>query len=311
MGALLQIIVESISPIFIVAGLGALVGKLFRPDPRSLSVYLIYLFTPALVYNGLATSALPADQLLRVGGVVLGVALVMAVISYGLARWLRLDKRTIGAFVISVIMVNAANYGIPLNTFAFGDLGGQTAIAYYAMSAIVGSVLGVYFASMGSVPTMQAIGNIFRVPITYAAVLGFVVNITDFTLPLPLQRAIDVASEASVPLMLALLGLQLANISIEGQLRPILVAVGVKLLLAPLVAVPLALLLGLQGVPFAVSVVESSMPTAVLAGALATQFGSNAAFTAAVTLIGTLASTLTLSLLIFLLQTFALYSVGG
>jgi malate permease and related proteins len=302
MTELLGIILNVISPVFIVAGLGALVGRVFKPDPRTLSVYLIYLFSPALVYDGLASSELPTDQLLRVGAVVIGVALVMALISYGLARLQNLSQRMTGAFVLSIILVNAANYGIPLNTFAFGAVGEQTAITYYAISSIVGSVLGVYFASMGSVPTLQAVGNIFRVPITYAALLGFVVNLADISVPLAVDRAVSVAAEASVPLMLALLGLQLANISIEGNIRPMLVAVGAKLLIAPLVAVPLALLLGLQGVPYAVSVIESSMPTAVMSIALATQFGSDAAFTAAVTLISTLASILTLSVLILILQ---------
>ena len=79
------------------------------------------------------------------------------------------------------------------------------------------------------------------------------------------------------------------------------IAVGLKLLLAPFIAIGLASMMGLSGLSFNVAVLESSMPTAVLASALATQFGGDARYVSAVTLIGTLVSIVTLSILIFVL----------
>jgi predicted permease len=73
------------------------------------------------------------------------------------------------------------------------------------------------------------------------------------------------------------------------------------LIAAPFVALALGLLLGLGGTAFRVAIVQSSMPTAVIATALATEFGGDARFVTAVTIVGTFASMLTLTVLIFVL----------
>lgn len=316
---LLQIMLDVIAPIMLIMGAGYLIGKRFDPDPRSLSVFLIYLFTPSLVFSGIYTTELPTGDLIGVAGVVVGVALVMMAIGFGVARLLRYSARAESALILSLVLVNAANYGIPLNTFAFGEAGGQVAIFYYVISALVGNVLGVYFASRGSVSARAAAANVFKVPIAYAAVIGLVLNLADVELPTLIQRSIlDIAAPASIPVMLALLGLQLSRVSLRlpdgaaaaeqakpadeatlaGDLKAVLLGAGLRLLAAPLVALVLATALGLSGVTYNVAIVESSMPTAVLASALATQFGGDARYVSAVTLIGTLASILTLSVLV-------------
>jgi predicted permease len=300
---LLGIMFNVIAPIFVVVGAGALIGRRFRPDPAAISVLLIYLFIPALAFNGIATSDLTGGELLGIAGVATGIALLMAVIGMGLSRLLHFERRLESAFLISVIMMNAANYGIPLNRFAFGPQGEQRAIVYYVMSVVLGAVLGIFFASRGTASVRVALLNVLRVPISYAAIAGLIVNLAGWQPPLLLERGISILAQGAVPGMLVLLGLQLARgTTLRGRWLPITLASGMRLVLAPLLAVPLALALGLSGVSFQVAVVESSMPTAVMASALATQFGSDADFTAAVTLVSTVASIVTLSILLALLM---------
>lgn len=314
---LLSIMLNVIGPIFVVVGIAFFIGRRYNPDPRSLSVYLIYLFTPALVFRGIYQTELTGGEIGSIAAVVIGVALVMALIGTIVARFLRYEERAEGALLLSVTLVNAANYGIPLNTFAFGEEAGNIAIVYYVISALIGGVLGVFFASRGTVSVKDAVLNVFRVPIVYAAFAGLIVNVYDIQLPQVLQRSIiEIAADASIPMMLALLGLQLARVvpakddkekvvseeqTLAGNFRAVLLASGLRLLVGPVVALVLALLLGLSGITYKVAIVESSMPTAVLASALATQFGSDARFVSAVTMVATLASILTLSVLIFLL----------
>lgn len=302
MAELLGIMFNVIAPIFLVVGAGAIIGRRFRPDPAAISVLLIYLFIPALAFDGITRTDLTGDELLGIAGVATGIALLMALFGLGLARLLRFDRRLESAFLISVIMMNAANYGIPLNSFAFGPPGEQRAIIYYVMSVVLGAILGVYFASRGTASVRGALLNVLRVPISYAAVAGLAVNLAGWQMPLLLERGVGILAQGAVPGMLVLLGLQLARgTALRGRWGPITLASGLRLVLAPLLAVPLALALGLSGVTFQVAVVESSMPTAVMASALATQFGSDAEFTAAVTLVSTLASIVTLSVLLALL----------
>ncbi|MEM9951361.1 MAG: AEC family transporter [Chloroflexota bacterium] len=308
--ALLGIMLNVIAPIMLVMSIGYIIGKRFDPDPRSLSVFLIYLFTPALVFKGVYEADI-GGALLGVTGVAVFYAITMAIIGFGVARALGYSTREESSLILTITLVNAANYGISLNTFAYGDAGGNIAIFYYVISASIGNIFGVYFASRGSVSALDAFSNIFKVPILYAAIIGIVLNIYDVELPLLIQRSvIEIAAPASIPLMLGLLGLQLSRVSFRQKTydkedtlannpSAVGIAVVLKLVVAPFVAIGFALLFGLQGLNFNVAVLESSMPTAVLASALATQFGGDARYVSAVTLFSTLASIITLSILIF------------
>jgi hypothetical protein len=313
MTQLFSIMLNVISPIMLVMGIAFLISMRFNPDPRTLSVYLIYLFTPALVFKGIYTTDLPGGQLLGVASVASGGAFVMAFLGYGAARLMKYTPRAESSLMLTVVMVNAANYGIPLNTFAFGEQGTNVAIIFYVAAILVGNIFGVFLASRGSVSIKNALLNVVKVPITYAAIIGLIFNIYDIKLPLVLERSIiDIAAEASIPMMLALLGLQLARVlrsrnekteeeSLATNLPAVGLAVGLRLLIAPFVGLALATLIGLSGITFKVAIVQSSMPTAVLASALATQFGGDARYVSLVILVATIMSILTLSVLLLVL----------
>lgn len=302
-----EIMFNSIMPIFVVVGLAALFARSFNPDPTALSGVVLYLFIPFLVFNGIADTQISGSEALQIGAMAFGISGVMALIGMGIERALNLDRRTGSALILTLILVNAANYGIPLNTFAFGDtperaaLAEERALIYYVASVIVSNTLGIYFASRGSVSTREALLNIVRVPLIYAAILGFMVNVAEVTIPVALERPFDLLADAAIPGMLALLGIQLARASIRGQIQLILLTSGVKLIVAPVVAIILAAVLGLTGLTRDVSIVQSSMPTAVIAGVFATQFRADSEFVTSVILVSTIASIISLSVLLTVL----------
>jgi malate permease and related proteins len=304
---MLEIMINSIAPIFLVVGVAFLYGRQFKPEPRTLSGVVLYVFIPFLVLRGVAQTEVSGGEVLAIAGVALGVAVLMAVIGLGIGYIFNLETRLTSALVLALILVNAANYGIPLNSFAFGEtpdlalMAEQRALIYYVVSVMISNTMGIYFASRGSVSTREALLNIVKVPLIYAAIIGFIFNVTDFTLPLPLERSVGLLADAAIPGMLALLGIQLSRATIRGQIPLILLTSGVRLVVGPVVAVGLALLFGLSGLSFNVAIVQSSMPTAVIAGVLATEFGADSEFVTSVIVVSTLLSVLTLSILLSLL----------
>ena len=78
-------------------------------------------------------------------------------------------------------------------------------------------------------------------------------------------------------------------------------AVGIKLLVTPILALGLAAVMGLTGLTRSVSVLEASMPTAVVASLIATEFRARADFVTSVVFLTTLGSTITLTLLLMYL----------
>lgn|GEM_PF-57974 len=314
MSQLLTTMFNVIAPILLIASLGAFLGRVIAIDRRTLSSVLIYLFMPALVLEGITNARVGNDQLIRMMLFVFIGCTILALIGWLIAKVLRLDFMTTNAFVLCVMMINAANYGIPFNKFAFGQSAEQLAVVYYVASAVVSNTLGVYFASRGnSASARGAMLNIFKVPLLYATIIGLIFNqlgifITAPTdmpnapaLPLPLARMIDILSDAAVPTMLVLLGVLLAQSRFTAKrIMPMLVAGGVKLLIAPIIAILLMSLLGIDGLARQVGIIQLSMPVAVLASALAAQFDADTEFVTGVIFISTLGSILTLSVLVIL-----------
>ncbi len=297
----LSVAYNVISPIFIIILLSALTTRWFPLEPRTVSTMIVYLFSPLLVLGSMANTELHPEELVQIFGVMLGLTVVMSALGFGLARLLGYDRRLESAFVMTIILINAGNYGIPLNEFAFGRPGMERATVYYVASAVIANTYGVFLASRGTASARQALLNVFKLPMVYCLLIGLALNFTGTTLPLPLQRVADLLGGAAVPGMLVLLGMQLARASLRGQIKPILISAGMRLIVAPLVAAGLVIAFGIGGLTRDVVIVESAMPTAVITSALAIQFDADGDFVAAAILVSTLASIVTLSLLLALL----------
>jgi hypothetical protein len=221
------------------------------------------------------------------------------------ARLLHLEGPTQAAFLSAILLMNAGNYGLTVNLFAFGEEGLSRATLYFTVSALVSSSLGVYLSARGRVSTRESLRRVAGVPMVYAAALGLVCNLGNFTVPEPLAKAVHVLGQASVPVMLAVLGAQLVQTFRNRQPVLHLPALGVvtvtRLIIAPALAYALAWLVGLRGLTRDVTVLESAMPTAVITTILATEFDSDPPFAALCALVTTLASLLTLTILLNLL----------
>jgi len=301
MSTFFQIATNIIAPIFLVVGAVVILDRRLHVDPHPISQLVVYLFTPFMALDGIANSDLDGSETGQIVLVALGVSLLMALGGYLVARAVRLDRRLVGVFVLSVTLINAGNYGIPLNRFAFGEAGEARAMIFFVITVAVSNTLGVFLASSGTVSARRALQNVLRVPLPYAVVLGFVLNGANITLPVPVGHAVELLAQAAIPAMLTVLGLQLSQASLQIKtLRTALLAVGLRLTVAPLIGLVLAALLGMEGIARQVSVVEAGMPTAVIGGVLATEFGerTDAEFVTSVILLSTVLSMVTLSVLL-------------
>jgi hypothetical protein len=101
--------------------------------------------------------------------------------------------------------------------------------------------------------------------------------------------------------MLANLGLELARARLRDYEWRVFLATGIKLLLSPLMALGLAAVLGTEGLTRSVSVIEASMPTAVMASLIATEFRARSDFVTSVVFLSTFGSTITLTFLLLFL----------
>jgi predicted permease len=204
--------------------------------------------------------------------------------------------------MLGVLFVNAGNYGLPLVLFAFGEEGLARAAFYFTMSAILVQTLGIFVAARGKANARGALMNTLKLPIVYAVTLGLIFNLAHLEMPAPLTKAIDLAAGAAVPTMLVILGIELARAKIEDDRAVISLATVTKLIVVPLLAFPLAALMGLEGVTRAVCIVEASMPTAVMATIVAVEFDTRPKLVTGIVFTSTLGSILSLTILLGILK---------
>lgn len=301
----MSVLLNVVLPVFLVAGLSALVQIRLRFDVRTLSRAALYLLSPALVFDALSTSDVSSGEIGQITAVVLLITATLWFFGTIAARFLRLPGPTAAAFLVCILIMNAGNYGLSVNLFAFGEPGLARATVYFTLSAVLASSLGVYLSARGRASTGLALRRMVRVPLIYAAVSGLALNLTGLTVPEPLAKAIHVLGQASVPLMLVVLGVRLAETFRSRQRLVHLPALGIaataRLLLAPALAWLFASLIGLGGLSRDVTVVESAMPTAVMSTILATEFDSDPAWAALCVMVTTLLSLPTLTILLNLL----------
>jgi predicted permease len=108
--------------------------------------------------------------------------------------------------------------------------------------------------------------------------------------------------DAALPIMILVLGMQLERASRPDRPGVVAAAVALSLVVAPLVALGLSWIIGLNGSARQAAVVQASMPTAVVTTILALEYDVLPAFVTSVVLLATLLSPLTLTVLIAYLQ---------
>jgi hypothetical protein len=302
MAAAVEVLWQVLTPIFLTAGAGYLLARRLNVRPDGLGKTAFYVFTPCLLFDKFSHSNLSAEDL---GRLALFTTLTIAgsgLIAWTLARLLHFDRVTGAAFVLCAIAGNTGNYGLPTNQFAFGHAALEPAVIYYAVSTLILSTVGVYVAASGRRTARQALRNVLSVPLVYAGVAGLLVWATSAPLPLPIERFANLAGQAAIPVMLVILGMQLAGVRLRDDIGRVSVAAATKLLSGPLLGLFFASLLGLTGVARQAAIVEASVPTAVLAMVLATEYDTAPGFTASVVMVSTVASLVTMTLVLITLR---------
>jgi predicted permease len=292
---------NNLFPILLAALIGFGLAKWLTINPRPLSQVVFYVFSPVLVFNLMTKSQLSNQDILLTLAIATILMICIGSITWLLGKVLRFERRMLAAVLITSIFMNAGNYGLPLTSFAFGEEALAFASVFFVISALFTNTIGIVIASSGSMSVLNAIKGLFKFPAIYALAAGIVFLQFGWDLPSGLDRTVTLLSNAAIPCMLVLLGMQLVNIRLDGHIKPLLVTSTMRLLIAPALAVGFTRVFGLSQPATQAVVLEAAMPVAVLTTILATEFDTEPTFVTTVVLVTTLLSPFTLTpLLAFL-----------
>jgi predicted permease len=297
-----SIFASDILPIFVIAAVGFFLARRFGASVKTLSTVAFNALSPCLVFDQLVTAQISGSQSLRVAAFCVLLTLAIGLVARMTSMPLRLDRTTLSSFLLVAMFSNSGNYALPVVLFAFGKDALAFASVYFVTSAILIYTAGILVAASGRGSVRSALARLFKVPAVYAVTAAVIVLATGIPVPLAVMRPIGLLSDAAIPIMILVLGMQLERATLPKHPVAVGAAVVLSLVVAPMIAFGLAWLLGLSGPAKQAAIVEASMPAAVITTVLALEFDLDAGFSTSVVFFTTLLSPITLVALIAYLQ---------
>lgn len=262
---------------------------------------------PAVVIATLAAADLGTLPVASVGGSLVGAILIVAALLFALRPLL--ERAGISGPSFTSVLQGSVRW----NTFvalalAAGLYGrdGATLMAIAVASMIpllnVMCVLALVRHAGGAPMSLsQTLKTIATNPFIWSSALGLALNLVHHLVPVSALNAVDILGRAALGVGLLVVG---AGIELRRLAQPRLahaVAIGLKLVVMPLLAWGLARMLGVEGTPLTVTVIAAAVPTATAAYFLARQMGGDAPLMAEITTLQTLLAMVTLPAALLLL----------
>ncbi|SDH82996.1 hypothetical protein SAMN05192534_11290 [Alteribacillus persepolensis] len=297
----MEILMNVLIPIILIFLTGFWLEKKQKVDVRAVSSVALYILTPALVFQTFYTTELDVD-LFKIAVFALLFLLVMLLINRLLSFVLKWNDKDTSGMELAVTFMNSGNYGAPLILFAFGETAFAYSIIFMVVQSILMSTVGVYLANRSSLTAKDAFYVVLKMPAFYAMVLGVLLQ----RLPVDIQGtymdAVDMLANAAIPVVMVILGMQLARISIKSmEWKLVSIGTMLRLVVSPFVAYGITVLLQTNSTLSTVLIVATAMPTAATIAMIAVQFEASPTLVSSITLVTTVLSVPSLWLLLFIL----------
>jgi len=295
-----MLFVNVILPVFAIVFAGYLLQRRAQLDLRPLTDSSLYLFTPALVFSSLLRHQLVSEHVWKFLIFMLLYTAVMTVIAILISKIRHLDGQVGRALILTTAMMNIGNFGLPLVMFAYGPEALNLSVLAFVLFNFSLSSFAIVVAQ-GETGLAEATRNMLRIPLVHATILAFLVKAVDWNVPEFILRPVELLGQAAVPLMLTLLGMQLARVKTVDGWGFCSLAAGLRLFAGPLVGIVLAALLGIDGLARKVLILQTSTPSAVLTLLYAVRYNTRPDLVSGTILISTLLSAASLTALLYLL----------
>jgi hypothetical protein len=293
-------ILEVIAPVVLVAGAGFLARKLGLDGRRGIHTLALYVVGPPFMFLALYGSDVALADLGRT--VLFAIALYagLAAVALLLGRVLGWERPARLAAVLGMAPTNCGNYGLPILLFGLGDAALPIGVVFVAAHSIGHMLFGLpalsFAAHRGRRPRLAPV-----LPYILALGLAQLLRSVDATVPTVIERPLALLADAWIPVLLLLLGMELADVNLRLNLgRSAVLGLG-KLAIGPLLGLGLVYAFGFEGVWFKALLIQASTPTAVNSLLFAREFDIRPDLVAGTLAVSTLGSILTVSIVLALL----------
>ncbi len=295
-----RIFIDIVTPVFFLVLLGYIAGPRLELEAKTLSRTAYYILVPCFVFNMLSNVEISISV---AGQMILYTTLthlLVAAAAFILAKLMKCSRELTAAFVIIATFGNVGNLGLSLIDFRLGQAAQVSATIYFVTIVLVAFVICVGISSWVRGTGLTAVLSVFKTPALIAMVPALFYYGTDFETPLFLSRITQLLGRAMIPVMLVTLGVQLSDIKKFDFNINVIIASGLRLIVAPFIAFALTTVFTLSGMEIRSGILQAGMPVAVLGSIIAIEYDIVPEFVTTVVLFSTVFSLITLTILLYL-----------
>jgi predicted permease len=217
------------------------------------------------------------------------------------------DKNSVGEFVQACYRSSTAVLGLALIQNIYGTTGmaGMMvlgAVPLYNVYAVIVLQTESPINKKGEKNIQRALKGIITNPILIGVILGLVASLINIKFPTIIDTSLNYVARIATPLAVICIGGEFSFKNAFKSLKKSSLAAAVKIILLPLVFVPIAILMGFYTDKLVAILVMLAGPTTPSCFIMAKQYGYEGTITSSAVVLTTLFSSVTLTLFIMILR---------
>ncbi|MGN0383057.1 MAG: AEC family transporter [Eubacterium sp.] len=235
----------------------------------------------------------------------MAATIICILVIWALARAFIKDKSIVGAFTQGSYRGSVAVLGIAMVTNLYGDSGVMpliliSAVPIYNFMAVIILMIEADGGEKKSAGTI--VKGIITNPIIDAIIIGTILSIFRVDFPTMIDSTIGNFAKMATPLALLAIGAGFEGKKAIAKIRPTIIGTCIKLIIQPLVFLPVAIAMGFRDAYLIAAVIMLGSPTTPSCYIMAKSMGNDEVLTSSMIVTTTMLSAFTITGIIFILK---------
>lgn len=307
------ICLNAVLPLFIYISIGAVIritGMMNSEENKRFNKVIFTFFYPVLMFENISGTEL--STLFNPKLIVFAISFIVVsilVISFAIVR-IEDNNASRGAMIHAIYRSNFVLMGVSVVQNIFGKSGLPTAAMMTAFVIPCFNFAAVILLEhfRGGKADIKAVAiSIIRNPLIIGSLVGIGFSLLHLSVPSVVGNVISSIADATTPMALIMLGVTFDPSVITAKGREIMICVIGRLLIVPMIGLPIAVLMGFRDVEFVTLLIMMASPTAVSSYPMAVAMDSDGEIAGSAVMISTPLSCVTLFIWLLIFKTIGIY----
>ena len=250
--------------------------NIFQKDASTiLNQFVIYISLPAMILLQIPKLTFSMDTLIPIvtSWFVMFISVIIVLI---VCRFFNFTKEVTGSLLLVSILTNSSFMGIPIIQAYMGDEALPYVLVYDQLGTFIalatyGTFIASYYSSKSEISFKIITIKVLTFPPFISLIIALFFMGVEFNETI--TKVLNSFAITIVPIALVAVGLQLQLILPKEDIKPFSVALIIKLIVAPIIAIGICSLFNWDNQASIVSIMEAGMAPMITAGAIASMAG--------------------------------------